>query len=256
MSKSKFGLLLFVILFFCLPALALNEGEFSSKLTKKEFKVYLPGDVVHIVAEAPIDIKYIIAIMPDGERVQLSFERRSRLWHGHWEVPYTFKKGLYNGKLEATDVEGKIYEGETGEFYIGEPSLVALIGKDLTKEVEMKQELVRETQPVVAVEPPARETAIVETLAPKPTVKKVKKPGLTAKQKAQRQAQAQLKKESNKSLKKAKIITAARFYMDNKDYTAAKQQLILLQKTDPQSLEIKTLLYRLDQLIKVRGGKT
>lgn len=205
-------------------------------------RIYLPGDVIHLVVAAPVDTVDLLAQMPDGSRIPLGFERRSHIWHGYWEVPYSFKKGDYHAKLIATDVEGKIFEGQTKDFYIGEPSLVTMIGKT-TGEVARPQP---PEQPTVSR--PARVTKEISrpVAARKPKVKAKAKPELSFKFK--KIAAKPLKVERPKG-KKAELLAALRYYLGRSDYQKARQKIEALIEADPGNAGYKKMRQRLQVLI-------
>ena len=83
---------------------------------------YLPGDIVHIVIEAPPDTNRVKATMPNGEEVNLTYDGHSNVWNGYWEVPGGVKKGIYTAKLLASDVEGVTFQGDRPDFGRIDPS--------------------------------------------------------------------------------------------------------------------------------------
>lgn len=102
-------------------------------------RVYLPGDFVHVIVEAPVDTTQITAVMPDGNAISLIQGRRTNTWRGIWQVPINFKKGVYSAKLSAVDVKGDVFEGETDSFNVGEIALITLVS--MTKEAGEKPAL-------------------------------------------------------------------------------------------------------------------
>jgi len=92
-----------------------------------KIRQYMPGDIVHIIVEAPYDTKEITAVMPDEQRALLSFDSRHNVWHGYWEVPHGYKKGVYTAKLLAVDVEGRLFEGQSAQFVVSEPAMTLMV---------------------------------------------------------------------------------------------------------------------------------
>ncbi len=93
-----------------------------------DIKVYLPGDYVNLIVEAPIDTAQITAVMPDRQVISLVREEGGRVWRAVWQVPADMAKGLYSAKLRAVDLEGKIYEGNSVQFQIGQHEMIMLVG--------------------------------------------------------------------------------------------------------------------------------
>src|SRR3989338_1360272 len=212
------------------------QEEFENPRYNPGLKVYLPGDVVHVVVGAPIDTTQVIAAMPDGERIKLSFERRTYTWHSHWEIPYGFKKGTYHAKLTATDIEGKIFEGETQPFYVGELALVTLIGLGPTTEVELTEKLVKI---------PTAEASVLK----EPVVGSKVEPGKKV---------VPLKKSVAKPKGPVSLVhflPVVRQYIAGQEYEKARAQLLAIFRTYPDSMEIKTMLSRLDMVIKAKKRK-
>jgi len=254
-----------------------RDLETSGKL-EEDLKIYLPGDIVQIIVNAPPDTMHIIAAMPDGAEIKLNKERRSGLWRGYWEVPMKMRKGTYSAKLNAADVEGKAYVGETAPFMIVEPTLVTLINMVSSKESEKTikkpvaerelsgQELAEEASRLADE---AQEMALLakRILAGEPAGQlPQKKPILASPAKKQT---AVVKKKAT-PIKKAKAapaiekgeepekdaveyIVAARYYMAKQDYPKAKEQLMLLQKKQPKNDELKDLISRIDEVSKASG---
>jgi hypothetical protein len=231
-----------------------------------EPKVYLPGDVVHIIVGAPPDTVRMVAEMPDGDQVNLGYEKRNFIWKGHWEVPMLMKKGTYQAKLTAVDVEGKTFTGETAPFIVGEPTLVTLI-----EMVEVKEGKKKSVMPRPAVVAPTEtaeekpteeavieETAVEEAPALKAEVKEVKRAVQKLKPKKARSAKLKKtafnkKQKEDKSAMKTKYIVAARYYMTKQDYAGAQAQLNSLYKMDPYDREVKRLLNRVNAVVKAEG---
>lgn len=252
--------------------------------------MYLPGDLVHIVVGAPSNVVQIITTMPDGQRISLDFERRTHTWHGHWEVPYGFKKGSYLANLIATDVEGKIFEGATNSFYIGEPALVTLIGITSTKETARQEQaakkiaaeaeilaqeakakqakellgrrpVAREEGPVVKEEEPAVEEKAAEVKEEiRPRAKPTTRPRPAAQparsvKKTPRPKPAAVQPKESTVVFKVRLITIARSYIATREYDKAKEKLKALLKVDPENREIKSLFNRLEEVISAQEVK-
>lgn len=254
---------------FCWVVIILTAPVFADKslMTRPgdEPKVYLPGDVVHIIVGAPPDTVRVIAEMPDGDQVALGYEKRNFIWRGHWEVPMLTKKGTYRARLTAVDVEGKTFSGDTAPFIVGEPTLVTLIemvevkegkkraagNKQATgppgenRQEEPTEEVIKEE---MAKEAPAMKMAVAEVERP------VYKPaGQTARRK-KTSVKKNKKQKENASALKAKYIIAARYYMTKQDFAGARAQLASLSKIDPHNNEVKGLLNRVNAVIKAGGG--
>jgi len=221
-------------------------------------RTYLPGDVVHLVVGAPSNVVEMTATLPDGSRVVFDFERRSHIWHGYWEVPYGFKKGLYHANLIATDVEGKSFEGVTTSFYIGEPTLITLIGlkqekvssqdetEVLAKQLVGAKPIEQEISEEIEENPPAEELPVIKK-------QPASRPAKLAVRPKPRLKPRPLKADTG--LIKARLITAARSFLAEQDYDRTKLTLKAMLTVDPNNDEVKTMIDRIDTVIKSREAK-
>jgi hypothetical protein len=276
----------------CVLAVAVSaQPVVQLSASDRELREYLPGDIVHILIEAPIDTTKIGAVMPDGSEIQLGFDARSSLWHGYWEIPPGFKKGLYRAKLFATDVAGFSFEGKTSTFRISEPilALMTRIGSVENGEtapptyprravVEAAPEV---TQAVVpAVSRPARRDLVPEVKPEaKPVLKPVSQPVVeqevepefepeiipkeepAVKRPVKRVAQKVVRPKKMISVvtkgdaasDKAQLVAAVRSSMSRSEYEKARNQLKALLKTDPDNKEMKTILNRLEVVVRAKG---
>ncbi|MDD4178675.1 MAG: hypothetical protein PHH14_01315 [Candidatus Margulisbacteria bacterium] len=221
-------------------------------------RTYLPGDVVHLVVGAPSNVVEMTATLPDGSRIVFDFERRAHIWHGYWEVPYGFKKGLYHANLIATDVEGKIFEGMTTSFYIGEPTLVTLIGLKQEK-VSRQGETETLAKQLVGVKPIEQEISEeMEENPPAEELPAIKKQPAAQPAKPAVRPKPRLKPrplKANTSLIKAQLITAARSSLAEQDYYKTKLTLKAMLTIDPNNDEVKTMIGRIDTIIKAREAQ-
>jgi hypothetical protein len=269
---KKFYLLVFLILMITacsfMALAATKNANFGISEAGTPAKQYFPGDIIHLVVQAPIDTDHLSALMPDNRTVKFSFEPATNLWHGYWEVPANFKKGSYNANLVAVDFDGNTFEGMTTAFFIGE-SAVQMANLSPTEEATLKEQQAKklaaealilaeesqeklsqaralmpekvaaETKPapqaVVAAAPPAEKP--IKTAAVKPTVKPRKK------------AVAAMTKE-DLNITRLKLITKARAYMLDHNYEKAKEQLLVLLKLSPDDAKIKLMLDRVEAIIK------
>ncbi|MBI5699820.1 response regulator [Candidatus Saganbacteria bacterium] len=127
-------------------------------------RTYLPGDFVQVIVEAPVDTAQITALMPDGTVIGLVQQRRTNVWRGIWQVPINFKAGDYAAKLQAVDLEGNIFEGQTDNFTIGALAMITLVGKPTVEAAPT-----RPIQQTLKTEQVVKETGQVEktvTVAP------------------------------------------------------------------------------------------
>lgn len=234
--KKSFVCAAFIFILLAQVCPARDWGEHAPK--SLDPKVYLPGDVVHIVVGAPPDTVQIIAEMPDGQRIKLDYETRNFIWHGHWEVPMRMKKGSYTAKLTATDVQDKNFYGETLPFIIGEPALITLI--DMVRTTEAKAPSRQEPEEIV--------TEIAPVIKPKPVVRKKAKIKIAARPARQASDLEDLSAQS------AEYIVAARYYLAKNDYASARTQLNYLKRKDPANAQLNGLIDRLNDIIKAGGG--
>jgi hypothetical protein len=223
MKYVLFGALLLVCL--SLPLDAAVEAPASIDITAATFSVlkYFPGDVVHLVVDVPPDVVSVTALMPDGEQLNLGFSRRSRVWHNYWEVPSGFKKGGYTAKLRAVDVEGRIFEGESDLFYVGEPTL-----------------------PMVMRLVPSREARVLPPVFVKGKVER--KPKAKVKVKVVKQAKRKPRAVKNvrvvaqpEAPSRMRLLVEAREQLFKNDYGKLKTKLDALLKIDPDNNEIRAL---------------
>lgn len=235
----KRSLCLIIWLFFVLALLPLV----NSALAARAIKEYMPGDFVHVMAEAPIDTSKLQGIMPDGASVELVHDRRAKIWHGMWQVPLNFPRGTYSAKIQAVDIEGNFFEGETTPFIITEPSLVMLVEKPVvaSRETRVTRETTTTTQQtIIRADLPAAPETPGEKRAVKRPAKKVKIVSVPSKQ--------------DLNLAKAKHTTYTRYYLEKMDYKSAREELKLLVKLDPANADLKKMLKRINKLIEA-GNK-
>jgi hypothetical protein len=207
-------------------------------------KAYLPGDVVHVVVASPPDTVKVVTVMPDSKRLELDFERRTYSWHAYWEVPFGFKKGTYNAKIMATDVEGRMFEGVTGNFYIGEPALVTMIGRQVSAETggNGEKELIKKMQAEIAYLYQAMKERPAATELTKVMTKTVPRPTAAAR-----------RSKVNLSARKAALVARAKAYLDRGDYERAQTQLTAAARLDPNDRPLGAFLGRLRAIVKARA---
>ncbi len=226
-------MLLYLILGFILVAglpqaamAAADQTGSSSSGISKPAQTYFPGDTVHIIVSAPIDTDSVTAVMPDGQELNMIYDRRNKIWHNYWQVPIGFRKGTYTAKLSAVDVEGRSFEGETSPIFVAEPTLPVVLRFASSEEVK----------PVSVAAPPS----VAKT---KETVKVAKRPV-----KSKRKIAAQPEEDFDAA--RLRYITLAKNYMAKQEYEKAKVQLEALLKIDPENREVKAMLNRLEAIIK------
>jgi hypothetical protein len=117
-----------------------EQASFYTPVDRSEVKQYLPGDFVHIIVDAPTDTAAITSFLPNGDRIELAHDRRAKVWVGLWQVPIDFKSGTYSAGLQARDIEGNVFDGQTSPFIIGELVMISLIKKSFTPEAVVKTE--------------------------------------------------------------------------------------------------------------------
>ena len=253
-TGKRLVLLCLACLLLVLPSPAENFGDTPQADIAR--KTYLPGDLVHLVVGAPSNVVQVIAEAPDGQKLTLDFERRTHIWHGLWEVPYGFKKGNYSARLIATDVEGKVFEGKTSSFYVGEPTLVTLIGLELTQETKRRPSVpattalpaVKPAEPARAPQPPA--AAVTATAAPKSKKPRAVKPSFSRREAAK--LKAELEKE--KLNLKFKLFTMARVHLTTQQFDQTVADLKELLKLDPHNTEYQAMLKRVAKIAQAKGA--
>jgi hypothetical protein len=228
-------MILFFILGFILMAglpqaamAAADQTGSSASGISRPAQSYFPGDVVHVVVSAPIDTDSVSALMPDGQELSMIYDRRNKIWHNFWQVPVGFRKGTYTAKLNAVDIEGRNFEGETSPIFVDEPTLPVVMQFTASEEVK----------PAPVAAPPA-------VAKPKETVRAATPPV-----KAKRKVAAQPKEDFN--VKRLRYITLAKNYVANQEYEKAKVQLEALLKIDPENKEVKVMLNRIEAIIKAK----
>lgn len=226
--------LLFFILGFILmaglprAAMAAPDQTGSSSSGISRTQSYFPGDVVHIVVSAPIDTDSVTAVMPDGQEINLIFDRRNKNWHNYWQVPVGFRKGTYTARLSAVDIEGRSFAGETSPIFVDEPTLPVVMRFAASEEVK----------PVPVAAPPP-------VVQPKEAVK-IAKPAVKPKKKIAAKPKEDL------NVLRLRYITLAKNYVTNQEYEKAKTQLEALLKIDPENKEVKLMLNRIEAIIKAK----
>jgi hypothetical protein len=218
----------------------------------RALREYLPGDIVHILIEAPLDTAKIGAVMPDGSEIQLGFDARSNLWHGYWEIPPGFKKGLYRARLIATDVGGYSFEGKTSAFRVTEPVL-ALLTRISSGENGEAPRLAHSRRAVfdLAVTPEVVPAARPVVARPKAKIAPVRRAALKA---VRPKKMISVVTKGDSASKKAQLVAAVRAAMSQSDYETARRQLKALLKTDPKNKEMRTILNRLEVVVRAKGA--
>ena len=111
----------------CLAVWGAAAGAATNEaIAQREVKTYFPGDFVHIIVEAPPDTAVLDSLMPNDDRIELVHDRRANVWHGLWQVPIGFPSGTYTAVLEAKDMQGETFSGETAPFIIGELTMIMI----------------------------------------------------------------------------------------------------------------------------------
>ena len=111
----------------CLVVWGAAAGAATNEaIAQREVKTYFPGDFVHIIVEAPPDTAVLDSLMPNDDRIELIHDRRANVWHGLWQVPIGFPSGTYTAVLEAKDMQGETFSGETAPFIIGELTMIMI----------------------------------------------------------------------------------------------------------------------------------
>ncbi len=259
-----------------LRALAAQQqaGNFGISEAGTPAKKYFPGDIIHLVVQAPIDTDTLSALMPDNRTIKFTYEPPTNLWHGYWEVPQGFKKGSYTANLVAMDFDGNTFEGLTSTFFIGEP-VVQTAGLSPSEEASLKEQqakklaaeallLAEESQQKLgqaqAMLKGQENAAAVTRTAPvvaavQPAVKPVnaaipKSKQVAAKPKRVAARPKRVATMITENEIRLALITKARTYIINHDYGKAKEQLLALLKLQPDDTNIKLMLNRIEAIIK------
>jgi hypothetical protein len=204
-------------------------------------QVYFPGDIVHIVVEAPVDTSQIVATMPDGTEFLMFYEQRTRVWHNYWEVPAGFKKGTYAAHLVATDVEGRIFSGETAAFFVGEPNLPVVLRLMSTEEASP-------APPAAEIKPEPVPPAAEKKPEPKKRIETGGKP-------AAKPDQVIVGRPKDRDIERLQLMNSAREYMAKQDYRSAREELRAYLRIDPDNIEVELMLNRLEVIIETNRGK-
>ncbi|MFA6169382.1 MAG: response regulator [Candidatus Margulisiibacteriota bacterium] len=225
---------IFIALIFCL----LIFGVSAQVSTSVDQKVYLPGDFVHVIVDAPVDTTQISAVMPDGTIVNLIQGRRANLWRGIWQVPVDFGKGTYRAKLSAVDVRGNIFDGETNPFAIGELAVIAIT---------------RRVTPEIVERPPLREKIEVKTqpAAKQPGVEEIVSRILKVIPIVSAEPAPSLEKEQKKQLI-AKNLGTGRELFDQGKYLEASAYFKIVLYLDPKNGEANLYLLQTKEFMKTQ----
>lgn len=248
------------------PFVAFAQTGSNVYMTGKPSQAYYPGDVVHVVVEAPVDTDSVTAVMPDGQELNMVYDRRNKVWHNYWQVPMYFKKGTYVAKLTATDVEGKNFEGETSSIIVAEPTMPVIMRFVSSEEAAQKPAAVQPAPPAPAVAPaPAKPApaAIKPAPAPVKPAPVAAKPAPVPAKPARVVPKAPVQRSKTKTsisvtpkldinIIRLRYIVAARNYVAKQDYVNARTRLNALLKIDPENSEIKQMLTRIETVIKTR----
>jgi hypothetical protein len=263
-------------LIFSLLLCLLGLGALSAEETalRRDAKVYLPGDMVRIVVSAPPDTAKIVAVMPDRQRLSLSYDSRNAIWQGQWEVPLNMIKGTYAADLMATDVSGQTFTGQTTPFVISEPTLITLIDLVGQGEVALREGVApAEDLSARQIAAEARQLAAeakkrveeLDTLlqkrraplasprpTPRTTARPVTRPTLRP---APKLAPKPTAARPSTTTKEAELMVAARYYLARQDYPRAQAELKKLLNLRPKDGQIKGLVDRVEMLIKVKEAE-
>ncbi len=251
MKKLMLSVLILLALVAHAPA---QNASFGISQAGTETSKYLPGDVVKLMVEAPIDTARLSALMPDNQVIQLEFNPRTNLWYGSWEVPLYFPKGSYNAKLIAFDFEGNRFEGQSSAFFVTTPS-PALAGPMTTEEAESKEKMAKRlaAEALILAEESqsklkqARE--LLGTEAEKVAVAPPPKPAPKARKPA---VAAKPKPDVNRM--RVELIARARAHIARREYKKAKEQIQILLGLQPDDPQLKAMLNRLNALMKIKEG--
>lgn len=266
---------LFLLIF--LPHLVCAQAQnYKISPIGSGLREYLPGDIVHIVIEAPPDTNNVKAVMPDGLELSLYYDGRYNVWQGHWEVPPGFKKGLYTAQLIAGDFAGVTFRGESTPFYVAEPVLSLMMriasleggaGKPLTAQertaqkralqsahlaIEARRKAALATTEAVA-QPTIIRPGIKAAGKKRPVRLAAKRPAQVAAKRGKFRRVARLQPGEDLNVTKARLIIAARSYLAKLQYNNAKTELKALLKIEPDNREIKTIINRLEAVGRARG---
>lgn len=286
-----------IIFALLLPVLTTAEPAFAQITISQagaSTRQYLPGDIVNIMVEAPIDTYQITAVAPDGSEIKLTFDPRTNIWYGYWKVSPGVKKGGYQAKLKAVDFEGNPFEGLTSTFFIGEaPAAMLPTAEVERRELLAKKLAVEATILAREAEDKARQakelSAEKKELTPAAEAERQQRAAkklaiessilaLEAEDKATRAREAAVEagkiiataeaarpvikppketpaKPKKDNLARVRLITTARSYMARHEYKRARDELKKLLKIEPGSPEIKNMLTRLDTIIKAKEAQ-
>jgi len=223
---------------------------------QREIKKYFPGDYVHIIVTAPQDTVKITSFMPNNDRIELVHDRRANIWYGLWQVPIGFKVGNYTAILEAKDMEGTLFSGETVPFIIGEMTIIAMLKKATSPEAETRAEQSRRLELNTAQLAAAAKPAILpqEAKPPLPAKKKTAvriKPG----KKLKKINFVEVGQDKVLNVTEVKLVTIARYYMAKMDFDKVQTSLKYLIRLDPANQEYRKMLQRVQTVIKTEKEK-
>jgi hypothetical protein len=254
---------------------ALADNHFPISKAGVGIREYLPGDIVHVIVEAPLDTNNIYAQMPDGQRVDLNLDQRTNVWNGYWQVPEGFAAGTYEAQLFARDFERKTFKGQTSPFLIGQPEMSLLVrfktseevarselqakrlaaeADILAREAEEKAQQVQELLgkgkrqrpvPVETVEKP-------KTTVSKPVARYYSRP-TTARARVKPRKMTTIVQKEDKITTQIRLMSSARDLLAKQQYAKAKAQLQSLLVIDPKNSGVKIIVRRLDTIVKTKN---
>ena len=112
-------------------------------------KKYSRGDVVSILVQAPLDVKNVVAVMPNGDNIPLVHDVKAAAWHGVWRIPSNFPEGSFRARIFATDYEG-LGISSSSEVFLVEASPPALEKSNESGETAIKAVVILPTSEAAA----------------------------------------------------------------------------------------------------------
>jgi hypothetical protein len=231
----------------------------NEAIAQREVKIYFPGDFVHIIVEAPPDTAALGCLMPNSDRLELIHDRRSGVWHGLWQVPVGFPSGTYTAVLEAQDMQGEMFSGETVPFIIGELTMIMIAKQGAAP---LRPSVWRAERPGASEPEPVRRPRVAEPegAAAPPVTEDIrprakKQAGKTAwrarrpvKRKKMSFVEVFARRELSES--ESRLVTTTRYYMEKMEFNKVKDSLTSLVRLAPSDRHYRLMLRQVEKIIQ------
>ncbi|MFA4967750.1 MAG: hypothetical protein WC624_05990, partial [Candidatus Margulisiibacteriota bacterium] len=164
--------------------------------------------------------------------------------------------GSYTAVLEAKDMEGNTFSGETVSFIIGEMTMIAMLKKAASPEAETREEQSRRLEIRTAqLAEKAKSAVLPEEVKPPLPVKKKTVARIKPGKKLKKINFVEVGKDKVLNATEVKLVTIARYYMGKMDFDKVQTSLQYLTRLDPSNKEYRKMLQRVQTVIKTEKEK-